>query len=402
MRIKRRERQVRRSSRGRDSLNKRVVGLQRGLARLKRNVSSPASNSSVEQERAMEYRQLGNSGLKVSVLTMGAMTFGGKGDFAKVGNLQLNDVRRLIDIVADAGVNLIDTANVYSAGASEELIGEAMGAKRKPGMLIATKARYPMGEGPNDRGLSRWHLIRECEASLKRLRTDVIDLYQVHQWDGLTPLEETMEALDSLVRSGKVRYIGCSNWSGWHVMKAMEVARRDGRVPFVSEQIHYTLQAREAEYELIPIAVDQKLGVLVWSPLAGGLLSGKYRRDHKTPEGRQMAGWNEPPVRDENALWAIVDELVAIAAARNVSAAQVALAWALERPAVTSLIIGGRTEAQFRDNLGCVNVKLSAEERARLDKASLPPLIYPYWHQSRTASDRLGPADLTLHAPYLK
>ena len=200
----------------------------------------------------MEYRQLGNSGLKVSVLTMGTMTFGGKGKFAKVGNLQLDEVRKLIDIVADAGVNLIDTANVYSGGGSEELIGEAMGPKRKPGMLIATKARFPMGEGPNDRGLSRWHLIRECEASLKRLRTDVIDLYQVHQWDGLTPLEETMEALDSLVRSGKVRYVGCSNWSGWHMMKAMEVARRDGRIPFVSEQIHYTLQAREAEYELIP------------------------------------------------------------------------------------------------------------------------------------------------------
>src|SRR5277367_6426807 len=214
----------------------------------------------------MEYRQLGNSGLKVSVLTMGTMTFGGKGNFAKVGNLQLDEVRKLIDIVADAGVNLIDTANVYSGGGSEELIGEAMGHKRKPGMLIATKARYPMGEGPNDRGLSRWHLIRECEASLKRLRTDVIDLYQVHQWDGLTPLEETMEALDSLVRSGKVRYVGCSNWSGWHMMKAMEVARRDGRIPFVPEQIHYTLQAREAEYELIPIALDQKLAVLVWSP----------------------------------------------------------------------------------------------------------------------------------------
>ena len=349
----------------------------------------------------MEYRQLGNSGLRVSVLAMGTMTFGGRGNFAKVGNLGLDDVRRLIAIVADAGVNLIDTANVYSAGASEELIGEAMG-KRKGAMLIATKARFPMGEGPNDRGLSRWHLIRECEASLKRLRTDAIDLYQVHQWDGLTPLEETMEALDSLVRSGKVRYIGCSNWSGWHVMKAMEVARRDGRVPFVSEQIHYTLQAREAEYELIPIAVDQKLGVLVWGPLAGGLLSGKYRRDHKTPEGRQMAGWNEPPVRDEDALWAIVDELLAIAAARNVSAAQIALAWALERPAVTSLIIGGRTEAQFRDNLASVDVKLSTEERARLDKASQPPLIYPYWHQSRTANDRLGPADLALHAPYLK
>jgi aryl-alcohol dehydrogenase-like predicted oxidoreductase len=350
----------------------------------------------------MEYRQLGNSGLKVSVLTMGTMTFGGKGNFAKVGALQLGDVQRLIDIVADAGVNLIDTANVYSAGGSEELIGEAMGHKRKPGMLIATKARFPMGEGPNDRGLSRWHLIGECETSLRRLKTDVIDLYQVHQWDGVTPLEETMEALDSLVRAGKVRYIGCSNFSGWHMMKAMEVARRDGRIPFVSEQIHYTLQAREAEYELIPIAVDQRLGVLVWSPLAGGLLSGKYRRDRKTPEGtRQMAGWSEPPVRDENALWAIVDELVAISEARKVSAAQIALAWLLERPAVTSLIIGGRTEAQFRDNLACVNVKLSAEERSRLDKVSQPPLLYPYWHQSWTANDRFGPADLALHAPYL-
>src|SRR5271163_1801296 len=244
----------------------------------------------------MEYLQLGNSGLKVSVLTMGTMTFGGKGNFAKVGNLQLKDVRRLIDIVADAGVNLIDTANVYSNGVSEELIGEAMGGKRKPGMLIATKARFPMGDGPNDRGLSRWHLIQECEASLKRLRTDVIDLYQMHQWDGQTPLEETMEALDGLVRAGKVRYVGCSNFSGWHVMKAMEAARRDRRIPFVSQQIHYTLQAREAEYELIPIAIDQKLGVLVWSPIAGGLLSGKYRRDRTEPDGtRQAAGWKEPP-----------------------------------------------------------------------------------------------------------
>jgi diketogulonate reductase-like aldo/keto reductase len=204
-------------------------------------------------ESAMEYRQLGNSGLKVSVLTMGAMTFGGKGNFAKVGNLQFDEVRKLIDIVADAGVNLIDTANVYSGGGSEELIGEAMGPKRKPGMLIATKARYPMGEGPNDRGLSRWHLIRECEASLKRLRTDVIDLYQVHQWDGLTPLEETMEALDSLVRSGKVRYVGCSNWSGWHMMKAMEVARRDGRIPFVSEQIHSSCRRAKPNTNSFPL-----------------------------------------------------------------------------------------------------------------------------------------------------
>jgi aryl-alcohol dehydrogenase-like predicted oxidoreductase len=350
----------------------------------------------------MEYRQLGNSGLKVSVLTMGTMTFGGKGNFAKVGNVPLDEVRRLIDIVADAGVNLIDTANVYSAGGSEEMLGEAMGTKRRHGMLIATKARFSMGEGPNDRGLSRWHLIRECEASLKRLRTDVIDLYQVHQWDGLTPLEETMEALDSLVRSGKVRYIGCSNYSGWHMMKAMEVARRDGRVPFVSEQIHYTLQAREAEYELIPVAIDQKLGVLVWSPIAGGLLSGKHRRNQQAEGTRLVAGWPEPPVRDEDALWAIVDELVAIGLARGVSPAQIALAWLLHRPAVTSLIIGGRNEAQFRDNLASVNVKLTDDERARLDKVSQPALIYPYWHQSRAASDRLGPPDLALHAAYLK
>ena len=320
----------------------------------------------------MEYRQLGNSGLKVSVLTMGTMTFGGKGNFAKVGNLQLDEVRKLIDIVADAGVNLIDTADVYSGGASEELIGEALGQKRKPGMLIATKARFPMGEGPNDRGLSRWHLIRACEASLKRLRTDVIDLYQVHQWDGLTPLEETMEALDSLVRAGKVRYIGCSNWSGWHMMKAMEVARRDGRIPFVSEQIHYSLQAREAEYELIPVAIDQKLAVLAWAPIAGGLLSGKYRRNKAQPEGtRQVAGWGEPPVRDENALWGIVDELVAIGEAHKVSAAQIALAWLLGRPAVTSLIIGGRTEAQFRDNLASVDVKLD-RGRARPPRQGEP------------------------------
>ena len=350
----------------------------------------------------MEYRQLGNSGLKVSVLAMGTMTFGGRGNSAKVGSVQLGDVRRFIDIVADAGVNLIDTANVYSGGLSEELIGEAMGAKRKPGMLIATKARYPMGDGPNDRGLSRYHLIRECEASLRRLKTNVIDLYQVHQWDGLTPLEETMEALDSLVRSGKVRYVGCSNFSGWHVMKAMEVARRDGRIPFVSEQIHYTLQAREAEYELIPIAIDQKLGVLVWSPLAGGLLSGKHRRN-KTAEGsRFLAGWKEPPIHDEDRLWAIVDELVAVAEAHKVPAAQIALAWLIQRPAVTSIIIGGRTEAQFRDNLACVDVKLSGDDHARLDKVSQPPLIYPYWHQSWTAKDRLGHADLALHAGYLK
>ncbi len=350
----------------------------------------------------MQYRQLGNSGLLVSELTLGTMTFGGQGGFAKVGAVSLAEARRLIDLVADAGVNLIDTADIYSAGLAEEILGEAMGGKRPPGMLIASKARYTMGPGPNDKGLSRWHLIRAAEASLKRLRTDVIDLYQVHEWDGLTPLEETLEALDTLVRSGKVRYVGCSNFSGWHVMKAMEIARRDGRIPFVSQQIHYTLQAREAEYELIPISLDQKLGVLVWSPLAGGLLSGKHRRNG-APEGtRQTAGWTEPPIADEGKLWDIVDELVAIGEARGVSAAQVALAWLLGRPAVTSVIIGGRTKAQFEDNLAAADLKLGAEERARLDKVSQPTLIYPYWHQAWTASDRLSAEDLSLIGPYLE
>ena len=350
----------------------------------------------------MEYRTLGRSGLKVSTLTMGTMTFGGKGGFAKVGNVELSEVRRLIDLVIDAGVNLIDTANVYSAGASEEIIGEALGGARKGGVLLATKARFSMGEGPNDRGLSRWHLIRECEASLKRLQTDVIDLYQVHQWDGQTPLEETLEALDALVRHGKVRYVGCSNYSGWHVMKAMEIARRDGRIPFISQQIHYTLEAREAEYELVPIALDQGLGILVWSPIAGGLLSGKHRRNKAAPEGtRQFAGWKEPPIRDENRLWTIVEALVAIGEAREVSAAQVALAWLLGRPGVASTIIGGRNEAQFRDNLAAADLKLTPDERAQLDKVSQPPLLYPYWHQAWTAKDRLGAADLALLAPYL-
>ena len=350
----------------------------------------------------MEYRQLGRSGLKISVLTMGTMTMGGKGNFAKVGNVGLDEARRHVDLCLDAGVNLLDTADIYSTGASEEIIGEALGGKRKGGVLIASKARFPMGEGPNDRGLSRYHLVRACEASLQRLRTDVIDLYQVHEWDGLTPLEETLEALDMLVRQGKVRYIGCSNYSGWHLMKALGISEREHRQRFISQQIHYTLEAREAEYELIPIALDQGLGVMVWSPLAGGLLSGKHRRDQAAPDGtRQLAGWPEPPIRDENRLWNIVEAIVAIAQPRGVSAAQVALAWLLGRTAVTSVIIGGRTEAQFKDNLAAADLVLTPEERQRLDEVSAPPILYPYWHQLRTASDRLGDADLSLLGPHV-
>ena len=348
----------------------------------------------------MEYRLLGRSGLKVSVLTLGTMTMGGVGNFGRLGNVGVAEARTQIDACLDAGVNLIDTADVYSAGASEEIIGEALGGVRKNDVLIATKARFAMGLGPNDRGLSRYHLIRACEASLRRLRTDVIDLYQVHEWDAQTPLEETMEALDRLIAQGKLRYIGCSNYSGWHIMKALGVSAANGRERFVSQQIHYTLEAREAEYELVPIAVDQGLGILVWSPLAGGMLTGKYRRDRtEVPGTRRFAGSTEPPIRDEARLWDIVDALLDIAAGRGVSAAQVALAWTLGQPGVTSLIIGGRTTEQITDNLGAANLVLADEERRRLDVLSAPPAIYPYWHQLRTTKDRPGDPALSPRLP---
>ncbi|MFN8831210.1 MAG: aldo/keto reductase [Labrys sp. (in: a-proteobacteria)] len=345
----------------------------------------------------MEYRALGRSGLKVSVLTMGTFTFGGQGPFAMVGSQGVADARRLIDVCLDGGINLIDTANMYSLGLSEEIIGEVLNGKRPKDVLISTKARMRIGPGVNDEGFSRYHVIRECERSLKRLRTDVIDIYYLHEWDGLTPLEEVMEALDTLVKQGKVRYVGCSNFSGWHIMKALGIAERDGRQRFVTQQIHYTLEAREAEYELLPIAVDQGVGVLVWSPLAGGLLSGKHRRDNPVAEGsRVAAGWTEPPIRDVERLWRIVDVLVAIGEARGVTAAQVALSWLLGRPGISSLVVGGRNEAQFKDNIAAVDLKLTNEERRRLDDVSKPPLLYPYWHQGNFARDRFSAGDWAL------
>ncbi|MDA8035118.1 MAG: aldo/keto reductase [Actinomycetota bacterium] len=350
----------------------------------------------------MDYRQLGRSGLRVSALTIGTMTFGGRGAFANTGSTDLAGARRQLDRCFEAGVNLVDTADVYSAGLSEEIVGEALEGRRDR-VLLATKARMAMGDGPNDAGLSRHHLIEACEASLRRLRTDHIDLYQVHEWDGQTPLEETLEALDTLVRSGKVRYVGCSNYAGWQLVKALGVSERHGFQRFVSQQIYYSLQARDAEYELVPAAIDQGLGILVWSPLAGGLLSGKYRRGVQGPEGaRQLTDWNEPPVRDPDALHDTVDVLVEIGEAHGVSAAQVALAWLLGRPAITSVVIGARTDEQLADNLAAADLQLSAGERERLDEVSAPPLLYPYWHQAKTAADRLGAADRSLLEGHLR
>lgn len=350
----------------------------------------------------MEYRLLGHSGLKVSVLSLGTMTFGGQGKFAKTGQTDVEAAQRQIGLCLDAGINLFDTADVYSGGESEVILGKALGGKRND-VLIASKARFPMGDGPNDRGSSRHHILRACEASLKRLNTDYLDLYQLHQWDGQTPLEETLRALDDLVSSGKVRYVGVSNFSAWHVMKTLGVAQASHYIRPVSQQIHYTLQAREAEYELLPAARDQGLGTLVWSPLAGGLLSGKYRRNQAAPEGtRHLADWGEPPVRDENALYDVVDVLVDIAEARGVSAAQIALAWLIARPQVTSVIVGARNDTQLQDNLKAADITLTTEETEKLNAVSQLPLLYPYWHQAQTASDRLSAADLSLIAPYLK
>jgi aryl-alcohol dehydrogenase-like predicted oxidoreductase len=344
----------------------------------------------------MEYRQLGASGLRVSALSLGTMTFGGRGKFAFVGDTDLDSAARQLDMAMDAGVNLIDTADVYSDGLAEEILGQALEGRRDR-LLIASKARFHMGEGPNDAGLSRHHLIEACEASLRRLRIDHLDLYQVHSWDGQTPLEETARALDELVRSGKVRYVGASNHSGWHLLKALGVQHAIGAHPYVSEQIYYSLQERSAEYELIPAAIDQGLGVLVWSPLAGGLLSGKYRRNQPAPDGgRQLTAWGEPPVYDQEKLYDTVEVLVEIAQERGVSASQVALAWLLARPAVSSVIIGARNDEQLADNLAAAELTLSDEERRRLDEVSAQPLLYPYWHQRATASDRLSPADLSL------
>jgi len=349
----------------------------------------------------MEYRHLGRTGLQVSTVSLGTMGFAGTGWASPVGHIDVDGARRQIDLARGAGVNLIDTADVYSDGASEEILGQALGSDRDQ-VLIATKVRGGMGAGPNDGGLSRHHIVSAAEASLRRLGTDYIDLYQLHGWDGSTPLEETLGALDDLVRSGKVRYVGASNFSGWHLMKALGTSDRREFERFASQQIYYSLQSRDAENELVPISLDQGVGILVWSPLAGGLLTGKYRRGQDTPEGsRRFEGWTEPPIYDEDRLYTTIDVLVQIAEERGTTATQIGLAWTLAKPGVTSVIVGARTEDQLTDSLGAADVRLTDAEIARLDDASATPLPYPYWHQANTADGRSSAADLSLLARHL-
>ncbi len=344
----------------------------------------------------MQYRYLGNSGLRVSTIALGTATFGGTGVFSAMGTTDIAEATRLVDMCVDAGVNLVDTANTYSDGLSEEILGQAVRGKRDR-LLIATKARGLVGDGPNDGGASRHHLMQQCEKSLARLRTDCIDLYQLHNWDGITPPEETLRALQDLQQAGKIRYFGVSNYAGWQLMKSIMTSAVAGMPRIVSQQIYYSLENRDAENELIPAAIDQGLGVLIWSPLAGGLLSGKYRRDAAGPHGaRHMVGWPEPPNPDMDRIYTIVDGLAGIAGSHGCSPAQVALAYPLAKPAVTSVIIGAKNAAQLEQNLAAGAVMLSVDDIELLDRLSQQRLNYPYWHHALNAKDRLGPADLSL------
>jgi len=330
----------------------------------------------------MEYRQLGDSGLKVPVLSFGTATFGGGNEFFKAwGNTQVEEAGRLINLCLDAGVNLFDTANVYSNGSSEEILGQALKGLRNR-VLISTKATFPMSDDPNDLGSSRFHLIKQCEESLKRLNTDHIDIYHMHGFDGVTPVEETLKTLENLVQSGKVRYIACSNFSGWHLMKSLSVSERFGWSKYIAHQAYYSLLDREFEWELMPLGLDQKIGTIVWSPLASGRLSGKYRRNEPLPENnRVQQGGGHGPALNEERLYTIVDALDEVAAETGKSVAQVSLNWLLQRPTVSNIVIGARNEEQLRQNLEAVGWNLNTEQVKKLDEASALEPIYPYWHQ---------------------
>lgn len=330
----------------------------------------------------MEYRILGSSGFSVPALSFGTGTFGGDHDFfGKWGNTDVEQAKRLVDICLDAGVNLFDTADVYSYGQSEEILGKAIEGRRDK-LLISTKATFSMGDKPNDIGSSRHHLIHSCEASLRRLNTDYVDIYTIHGFDALTAVEETLRTLDTLVQSGKVRYIACSNFSGWHLMKSLAVSEKYGWARYMAHQAHYSLLRREYEWELMPLALDQNVSTLVWGPLSQGRLSGKFRRDQPIPTGSRVAqGAGEGPDIPEEWFYRVIDVLDAISEETGKSVAQVSLNWLLQRPTVASVIIGARNEKQLLDNLGAAGWNLSAEQVARLDAVSETDTIYPYWHQ---------------------
>lgn len=332
----------------------------------------------------MEFRKLGQSGFKVPVLSLGTGTFGGRGDFFGAwGSSDVQEATRLVDICLESGLNMFDTANVYSGGAAEEILGAALKGRRDR-VIISTKGTFRHGEGPNDVGSSRHALIRAVDASLRRLGTDYIDLYQLHGFDAQTPVEEALQTLDGLVRAGKIRYLGVSNFSGWHLMKSLAVSEKHGLARYVANQTYYSLIGRDYEWELMPLALDQGIGAVVWSPLGWGRLTGRIRRGQPLPPDSRLKAQvvvdMGPPVADEY-LYRVVDALDAVAQETGKTVPQVALNWVLQRPTVANVIIGARNEAQLRQNLGAVGWNLTREQVAKLDAASTTPLAYPYWHQ---------------------
>lgn len=342
----------------------------------------------------MEHRQLGGSGFKVPVLSLGTGTFGGGGElFRAWGNTDVAEATRLVDICLEAGLTMFDSADVYSQGAAEEILGQAIKGRRER-VIISTKATFPVGDGPNDTGSSRFHLTRAVDKALQRLGTDYIDLFQTHGYDALTPVEELVGTLDDLVRAGKVRYVGCSNYSGWHLMKALAYAERFNLTRFVAHQAYYSLIGREYEWELMPLGLDQKVGAVVWSPLGWGRLTGKLRRGQPLPEVSRLHKTADigPQVEDDY-LYRVLDALDEVAEETGKSVPQIALNWLLQRPTVANVIIGARNEEQLRQNLGAVVWNLTGEQVARLDAASAKPKIYPYWHQVQYKDRNPFPTD---------
>lgn len=330
----------------------------------------------------MDYRLLGNSGLKVSSLCLGTGTFGGGNEFFKAwGSTDVAEAQKLIGVCLDAGVNVFDTADIYSDGLSETIFGKAIQGKRSD-LLISTKTTFRFGKGPNDIGSSRYHLIKACEGSLKRLGTDYIDIYHMHGFDALTPVDEVLSTLDTLIRSGKIRYIACSNFSGWHLMKSLSTSEKYGWAKYVAHQVYYSVIGRDYEAELMPLAMDQKVGALVWSPLGWGRLTGKIRRGQPLPEQSRLHKTAEqgPQVEDEY-LYKVVDALDEVAKETGKSVPQIAINWLLQKPTVCSIIIGARNEEQLKQNLAAVGWSLTPDQVAKLDAASEQPLAYPYWHQ---------------------
>jgi len=329
----------------------------------------------------MEFRQLGRSGLRVPILAFGTATFGGGNDFYRAwGSTDVAEAKRLVDLCLDAGVSFFDTANSYSTGMAEEILGAAIAGRRQD-IILASKATFPMGPGPNDAGSSRHFLRRACEDSLRRLRTDHIDVYYMHGFDENTPVEETLKALDALVTSGKVTYVACSNFSGWQLMKSLAISDRYGWAPYVAHQAYYSLVAREYEWELMPLAIDQGVGTVAWSPLAGGALAGKVRRGQPIPDGSRVSQLGLERAGDVERLFDIVAVLEEIARETGKTVPQVALNWVLHRPTVASVVIGARSEIQLRENLAAADWRLDSAHVARLDAVSNRRPIYPYWHQ---------------------